>query len=233
MKHKLISFTAGLIILFGIGFSSASAQKKPLTEVPFILHKNLILLKVKINGQGPFNMMLDTGTDVCVVDLAAAKQIRLELTSEGKKVSGSGTGSNVAFDARVSRLQIGKLKVKNLEAAVTDLSAIGKAIGINLQGIIGHNFLKNRVVQIDFPKALVGFYSKSLSQKSNDQKTILNQTTLPFRYANDSVLIEDVYVNGTKVTTLFDTGFNGTFNVMPASVSKLALEDEFNNAKPW
>jgi hypothetical protein len=41
-----------------------------------------------------------------------------------------------------------------------------------------------------------------------------------------------VKINGNKVTTLFDTGFNGNFNVLPMFISSLNLEEEFNKAKP-
>jgi len=32
-------------------------------EIPFEFLHNEIVVQVKVNGQGPFNMMLDTGTD--------------------------------------------------------------------------------------------------------------------------------------------------------------------------
>jgi hypothetical protein len=52
---------------------------------------------------------------------------------------------------------------------------------------------------------------------------------LSFRY-NDNVLIDEVFVNGKKVVGNLDTGSNGTFNLTPATVSYLGLEEEVNRA---
>jgi len=50
----------------------ALAQEKPFIEVPFEFYRNEIIVQVKVDGKGPFNMMLDTGTDPTAVDLAIA-----------------------------------------------------------------------------------------------------------------------------------------------------------------
>ena len=44
--------------------------------------------------------------------------------------------------------------------------------------------------------------------------------------------MKDVTVNGQQVTTLFDTGFNGSFNVMPAAIPQLGLQEVFDKATP-
>ena len=213
-------------------FSPAQAKLKPTAEVPFEFYKNLIFLEVKINGKGPFNMMLDTGTTPSAMDLATAKELKLNPTSPEKNAAGGGTGTNTYFDVKPLNISVGNLRVRDLETAVGDLSAISKALGKPLHGVLGHSFLNNRIVQIDYPKRVVRFYSKPLRQVSNKQADSQHTTIIPFRYANDSVLLDDVQINGNKITTLFDTGFNGNFNVMPMFISSLDLEEEFNNAKP-
>ncbi|MSV29555.1 MAG: hypothetical protein EXQ52_12555 [Bryobacterales bacterium] len=42
-------------------------------ETPFTFHRNEIVLQVKVNGKGPFNMLLDTGTNRSAIDLATAR----------------------------------------------------------------------------------------------------------------------------------------------------------------
>jgi hypothetical protein len=56
------------------------------------------------------------------------------------------------------------------------------------------------------------------------------RTVLSFRYV-DNVLIDDVLVNGKKVVANLDTGSNGSFNLTPAAVSYLGLEEEVSRAK--
>src|SRR5262245_18320093 len=63
-------------VLITLGSFDVFAQARgnqQVIEVPFDLYRNEILLQVKVNGKGPFNMLLDTGTDPSAVDLATAK----------------------------------------------------------------------------------------------------------------------------------------------------------------
>ena len=55
------------------------------------------------------------------------------------------------------------------------------------------------------------------------------RTVLSFRY-DDNVLIDDVYVNGKKIVGNLDTGSSGNFNLTPAAVSYLGLEEEVSRA---
>ena len=65
-------------------------QQQPV-EVPFEFFHNEIIVQVKVDGKGPFNMMLDTGTDPSAVDLTTAKELGLKLSSAGGPVSGGGS----------------------------------------------------------------------------------------------------------------------------------------------
>jgi hypothetical protein len=53
---------------------------------------------------------------------------------------------------------------------------------------------------------------------------------MSFRYS-DNVLLDDVFVNGKKVVANLDTGSNGSFNLTPAAVSYLGLEDDVSQAR--
>jgi hypothetical protein len=232
IKRNLVSYPIVCLLMLALScFSFAQAKIKPNAEMPFEFYKNLIFLEVKINGKGPFNMMLDTGTTPSALDLVTAKKLGLNPTSSGQNAAGGGTGANEFYDVKPLNISVGNLKAKNIETSAGDLSAISNALGKPLDGVLGHSFLNNRIIQIDYPKRVLRFYSKPLHQVSNKQANSLRGTILPFRYANDSILLDDVLINGNKVTTLFDTGFNGNFNVMPMFISSLDLEEEFNHAK--
>jgi predicted aspartyl protease len=230
LKPSLTAAICFLILLCAC-ISQAQIKSRHIAEAPFEFHKNLIFVEVSINGKGPLNMMLDTGTDPSAIDLTTAKQLGLKLKATGQKAVGGGTGTNEVYDVAPVSVAVGKLKAKNVEIVGADLSAISKALGKPMHGVLGHSFLNNRVIQIDYPKRLVRFYSKPTRQALNVQSSRANQTVLPFRYANESILIEDVEINGRKATTLFDTGLNGVFAVMPAAIQMLNLEEEFKDAK--
>ena len=109
-----------------------------------------------------------------------------------------------------------------------DLSQVSGRLGKPIHGILGHSFLKGRVVQIDYATHRIRFYSKS--QPSEAVNNNLKRTVLPFRY-EDSILIDEVTVNGKKVIGDLDTGSDGTFKLTPAAVSYLGLEEEVIKAR--
>ncbi|HYY95847.1 MAG TPA: retropepsin-like aspartic protease, partial [Pyrinomonadaceae bacterium] len=111
-----------------------------------------------------------------------------------------------------------------------DLSKTSAALGKPIQGILGHSLLNHRIVQIDYPKRVVRFYSKSPSPKTADRPNVSRRTTLPFRY-HDNILIEGVSVNGRRMTANFDTGSNANFQLTPDAVRDLGLEAEVSTAQ--
>jgi predicted aspartyl protease len=208
---------------------SQTSSKEQVIEVPFDFYQNEIILQVKVTDKGPFNMMLDTGTDPSAIDLATAKDIGLKLDPIGRPGSGGGTSVNLVYETALSHLEVGGLVARNVEAVAIDLSKISQRLAKPLHGILGHSLLNRRVVQIDYPKRVVRFYSKSPFPKSANQVNTSKRTVLPFRY-DDNILIDEVSVNGKKMTGNLDTGSDGTFKLTPAAVSYLGLGDEASKA---
>jgi len=118
-------------------------------------------------------------------------------------------------------------------AAATDFSKITQRVGIPVNGIVGYNFLKNRVVQFDYPKRVVRFYSVSPFPKS-EQSNAAGRMTLPFRfYGEDKFpVIDDVYVNGKKIRAELDTGHSGVLALTAATIKRLGLEAEAEGCEP-
>jgi hypothetical protein len=90
-------------------------SKEQAVEIPFDFYRNEIILSVNVNGKGPFNMMLDTGTDPSAVDLSTARNIGLKLQPLGKPATGGGTDVNLTYYTRLPLVEVGGLTVKNLE----------------------------------------------------------------------------------------------------------------------
>jgi len=219
-------------MLTAVGCFCSFAQVKgeeQVIEIPFDYYRNEIILQVSVNGKGPFNMMLDTGTDPSAIDLSTAKELGLKLKPLGKPGSGGGTDVNLAYYTELPLVETGGLNVKNLVALGIDLSKVSGRLGKPIHGVLGHSLLNGRVVQIDYPNRVVRFYSHSPFPKTARQPNTPQRTVLPFRYANN-VLIDDVLVNGKKLVGNFDTGSNGSFALTPASISYLGLEEEVARA---
>ena len=218
-----------MCVVFAVGCVCSLAQDKVL-EVPFDFYRNEIILQVKVNGKGPFNMMLDTGTDPSAVDLTTARELGLKLQSLGTRASGGGTEANLIYGTRLPAVEVGPLVVKNLETVAIDLSKMGERLGKPLHGVLGHSLLNGRIVQVDYPNRMLRIYSRSPFVKAANQLNTSRRTVLSFRY-DDNVLVDDVFVNGKKLVANLDTGSDGSFKLTPAAISYLGLEDEFNRAR--
>ena len=98
-----------------------------------------LLVKVVIFGK-KFNAVLDTGASKTVLDKTTIeKYISTEKLLQSEKLStGLGTNSMESYTFVIPSLKIGKLKLKQFEAAVLDLSTISTAYEtLNLPPVIG------------------------------------------------------------------------------------------------
>jgi len=126
-------------------------------------------------------------------------------------------------------VEVGGLAAHNVEAVAIDMSKISERLGKALHGVIGHSVLNGRVVQIDYPNRVVRFYSKSPFAGAAKESNTAKRTVLRFRYV-DNVLIDDVFVNGKRMVGNLDTGSNGMFDLTPAAVALLGMEEEVKQA---
>jgi len=119
------------------------ADKPAKFEIPYRLTDTKhILVRTKINGKGPFNMILDTGAPAVFLAKPVAKKA-------GVNVDPKGWGAIDTFEIE------GGLKVDKVKARVEDLvqldgmNSLGLA-GVELHGGIGYNVLARFRIQYDF-----------------------------------------------------------------------------------
>ncbi|HEV7476042.1 MAG TPA: retropepsin-like aspartic protease [Pyrinomonadaceae bacterium] len=234
MKQKIGCFLVPLVVL-NLCCLSTPAQVSPSNHafsVPFDYEHDEIILQVKVNGLGPFNMMLDLDTDPSAIDVKTARELNLKLKEVGKRGLGGGSGSNQIYTTRLPQVAVGDLIVKDLEAVATDLSQISQKLGRPLHGVLGNSLTKNRVVQIDYPAKVVLFSDGSpLPQK---QPNAAQRVTLPFVFdkGSASIIVNDVYVNDKKIKGTLDTGSDGTFKLTWAATVALGLQEEAQKGEP-
>lgn len=221
LMSPIFKFIACLIILPTL-CSLAAAQA---VEVPFDFVHNEIVVKVMIDGKGPFNAMIDTGTDPSAIDIATAKQVGIKLGSKGHKSSGGGTDVNLNYACKLTTLGVGPVSATNVEAGAIDLSKVSERMGAPISAILGYSFLKKRIVQFDYPNSIVRFLDRPAAVGGDH-----NSVSLPFRYKGN-VLIDGIVVNGRSVTANLDTGSSGTFQISPKATAELGLADDAARGK--
>jgi predicted aspartyl protease len=228
---KFRKIVSGILLLGATSVLTLFALRTNGTvEVPFEFYRDSVIVQVKVDGKGPFNMLLDTGVNPSVIDRETAKAIGLRLSAQGQQGSGSGTDANLTYQTSLPRMELGRLRATNVEALATDLSKMSETLGRPLQGVLGYSLLKDRVVQFDYPKRVARFYSTSPYSKAAANSHNSKRTTLPFIYRDD-ILVDGILVNGKKVTATFDTGSNSTFQIAPGAITRLGLKKEAREAQ--
>ena len=113
--------------------------------VPYKLTStNHILVRLKINGKGPFNFIVDTGAPVMILRVPAAQKLGLKPNSRGL--------------ATLKQLDIeGGLTLKRVQCLIDTpyqiegMNAIG-ASDVELDGLLGYGVLARFRMQIDLSK---------------------------------------------------------------------------------
>jgi hypothetical protein len=137
MRARIKQFLIGCLLVMVGGLSSFAQvrSKQQVIEVPFDFFRNEIIVQVKVDGKGLFNMMLDTGTDPSAIDIATARELGLKLDSVGGKATGGGSGVNLAYGTKLPLVELGGITAKNVEAAAIDLTKVSERLGKPLHGV--------------------------------------------------------------------------------------------------
>jgi clan AA aspartic protease (TIGR02281 family) len=125
--------------------------------------KPLIIVETTVNGKGPFNFVVDTGASHTVITNQTAQKLGIALQqagccgpTPGRSAQGAG-GPVAARTTTLESIRVGDVEVKDIEAAIVDLTNVSAALGQALDGIIGKSFMKDFKVIIDYPKQEILF----------------------------------------------------------------------------
>jgi hypothetical protein len=167
MMNRRELITLLLISVFGVAGASnrlvPSAQKaaEPAPVViPFELLTRHVLIKVRINNSAPLWFIFDTGDDVAIVDLGRARSLGLNLQGE-VRVGGAGPG--MLRGSRVRDASLGVVGLEgNLQPVVLALPLDGlrPRFGHDVDGIIGADFIKQFVVEVDYSARVLRLHNK-------------------------------------------------------------------------
>jgi len=122
-------------------------------SVTFQFEDNRIYVPVSLAGGAPHWFILDTGASPTIVDAALAREAGLQ-TFGDDVVTGAGAGSSHQRSARNVSLTVGDVPLKIEQAAVSDLAGLlGPTSGRAPAGIVGSQFFREHVVELDFHDA--------------------------------------------------------------------------------
>jgi aspartyl protease/PDZ domain-containing protein len=141
-------------------------------SIPFELVVRHIVLKVKINNSHPLSFVFDTGDKVAIVDTERAKELGLNLQGQ---VRVGGAGSEVLSGSFV---QGSTWTIPGLEGfsqpvvMAIPLGRLAARFGHDFDGIIGSDFIKQYVIEIDYQARLLKLHDKTKFSYSGPGESI-------------------------------------------------------------
>lgn len=146
----------------------ARAQSSLLETHHFRGEAGIMILDVRIDGSDPMPFILDTGANPCVVDPMFAETLGMDAhPSATERQGGAGTFKGAVTDRPVT-LTIGASELRCTETLVTDLAGIAELVGVRPAGIVGGDFFRGRVVQIDYDEAEIRIHDRSKYRRPGD-----------------------------------------------------------------
>jgi Aspartyl protease len=136
-----------LLLLFAV---SVGAQDANVATAPLQMRGIMPVVEVKLNGQGPFAFMIDTGAGMQAdIDPSVAERLSLQLN--GRAINGDPSGQNdrEVATATITSLTIGKAEFRNVTAVVRP-QRITKDYP-DVDGILGFALFSDYLLTLDYP----------------------------------------------------------------------------------
>jgi len=139
--------------------TSVARTSKPI-EIPFDLVNRHIIMKVKVGDSRPLSFVLDTGDKYSVISLDRAKELGLKLKGE---VQMGGAGANMAQGAFIEDSSFTIPGLSGFSQPLSLALPIGRmasGLGHDFDGLLGFDFIKEFVVEIDYQARVLRLHDK-------------------------------------------------------------------------
>lgn len=136
-----------LLLLFAC---SAVAQEVNVATAPMHMRGLMPVVEVKLNGQGPFAFMIDTGAGMQAdIDPSVVERLKLQLS--GRAINGDPSGENdrEVATATINSLTIGKAEFRNVTAVVRPQRITKDYPAVD--GILGFALFTDYLLTLDYP----------------------------------------------------------------------------------
>jgi hypothetical protein len=153
---------------------------------------------VRVNGQGPFRLVLDTGASHSALTARVAEKVGIAMDPSRTVTLRGATGSVEVPFVPVESLEFGDLLVEPRRLPIVP-DALGGA-----EGILGTDGLAGKRIHIDFRKDSITI------MRSKNQRAASDYATIPVRFMHGRLLVVEAYLGGLPVKAIIDTGGQAT-----------------------
>lgn len=178
-----------------------------------------MLVPVSVNHSGPFDFLLDTGTQVTILDTSLAK--RLNLKAQGLAMLRGVGFQESASVARVGELAIGANVASDLRVLVSNVARM-KSSGLHINGILGEDFLRRFDMLIDNAHGILCLDDVKLMRTGMTGQRITFLSTpkaADIDASTNSLIMSVLLSNGIRLLRLkLDSGSDAPFLYAPSEV---------------
>jgi hypothetical protein len=123
--------------------------------VPFHFVRGFaVVVPVTVNGSGPYDFMLDTGSTVTAVDRELARQLALDVREQGTVTT---LVQHLPVSLAVAgRISVGPITEHSVEIMIRDLNGL-RRIDPAIRGVLGQNALDHADFLLDYRHKLLEF----------------------------------------------------------------------------
>lgn len=148
--RNLVVFIVAAAATTSPWMTSASVPQP--VPIPCEMVRDMIYVRVSINGSSPVWMNLDTGASHSAINPELARALGLQETSSGE-ASGIGRGQSTHFErVEGTTIQLGNQIVRNQSMLILSMSFLASQLGHATDGTLGSNIFSNYVVRVDYTR---------------------------------------------------------------------------------
>ena len=194
-------------------------------RIPLELSSDLMVVKARVNRSRPLHFIFDTGAAISVIDPESAQA--LGLRAKGK-LNLDATGGTVQSGLiQPVSLSLAGVTVFNQALATIDLGTFASLFGFKIDGIIGHDFINNFVVEIDYAAGLLNLYEPASYKYSGAGESIPIEIIEKTPFARARIMLNGREPIEGKFEV--DTGGTGILNLNNPFVNKHKMLETLSN----
>jgi Aspartyl protease/PDZ domain len=131
------------------------APGKSAVGIPFDFDDNSIFVEVRVNNSRPLKFGFDTGAGLTILNARTAKELNLKSSDT---LNGTAVGGKISGDVfKGVSLGVRGVTVSNQTVGAVSFDSF-PCEARSIDGIIGYDFIKEFVVEIDYSKRVINLY---------------------------------------------------------------------------
>ncbi len=207
----------GLALILSVALSSGNTN----ASIPFTYFDNRMMIQCMIDGKGPFDMVVDTGSPVVAITPETAHRLAENVHNAGV-VTGAGNYAVKSGGTTLQRLSIAALSFNKVSAEVIDLSEIREKFHFpHLDGIIGYPILKQFATFVNVDAGTLSF-TKTLPVLPAKTMTTRFEGVLPVIHGS---------IDGVATTVLVDSGDRSSLTLFGPFAKRHAFYGRYPSKK--